>query len=99
MITDRHLILSDRSPQGVEDIDCIHLPGLVSIGVDYMKSGMAPDFAKIPKLPDNAKPDYCQSEYRVEVYDDDSCLTATIESRNCWNRESTAFYRSEKALG
>ncbi|CAO1625409.1 unnamed protein product [Parajaminaea phylloscopi] len=99
MIADRHLILSDRSPRGVEDADCIKLAEMASIAVDYMKSGVAPDFRKIPRVPDNAKPDYCQSEHRVEIHGDAARPLATVESRNRWNREPHTFYKSEKALG
>lgn len=96
MIADRHLILSDRSPAGVEDHDCIRLAQLASIAVDYMKTGVAPDFKAIPRVPDNAKPDYCQSEHRVETLGD---AARSVESRTRWNRDMTVFYRSDKALG
>lgn len=99
MIADRHLNISDRSERGVCDRDCIKLAELASIAVDFMKTGVAPDLHRIPRLPDNAKADYFQSEHRLESAGDASRPLSTMESRTRWGRERATYYKSEKALG
>lgn len=91
MIAERHLTISDRSDYGVQDGRCIKLAQLASIAVDMQKTGIAPDLREIPRLADNARPDYTQSEHRVEHL--------SKEHRGNWARDSKMYYRSEKALG
>lgn len=93
MIADRHLLISDRSIQGVKDPDCVRLAELASVAVDYQKTGKAPDLLKIPKLVDSARPDYFQSEHRVESQN------RSANRRAQWSRESRTYYESQKALG
>lgn len=91
MIADRHLNISDRSNMGVEDARCIKLAEMASTAVDYQKTGIAPDLSQMPRLADNAKPDYFQNEHRLE--------SRTMHRRSCWAREGTGYYKTDKALG
>lgn len=91
MIADRHLLISDRSTKGVQDENCLVLARLASVAVDYQKTGVPPELNRIPRLPDNARPDYTQSEYRVE--------SQHSSRRAQWSRESRTYYESKKALG
>lgn len=93
MIADRHLLISDRSYLGVRDPDCIKLAELASIAVDYQKTGIAPELSKMPRLKDSARPDYFQSEHRVESQ------ARSLNRRAQWQRESRTYYESKKALG
>ncbi|CAO1622143.1 unnamed protein product [Sympodiomycopsis kandeliae] len=93
MISDRHLLISDRSPEGVMHPDCVALAQLASVAVDYPKTGIAPSLSSMPHIQDNARPDYFQSEHRVESEG------RKINRRAQWSREARIYYESKKALG
>ncbi|CAD6932173.1 unnamed protein product [Tilletia controversa] len=99
-----HLLQADRSPNGVLDQTCIELAELHSTAVDMAKTGIKPDLGSIPREIDTrTKPDFMQKEFRLEPDVPDFSLvradTQKKSRRARYARETTGFYRSEKALG
>lgn len=92
MLATKHLIVSDQQEEGVLHDSCLHLARLHSTAIDFPKTGVLPDMSELPKT--FGKPDYMESEYRIEErYNDNPDSLKLLE------RDTGAIYKSQKTLG
>ncbi|KAL0260085.1 hypothetical protein SLS55_005830 [Diplodia seriata] len=65
-ISNIHMQLADRRPNGTRDPDCLKLAELASTAVDFSKTGIPVDMSQIPRN-DMIRPDFMASGPRVIV--------------------------------
>lgn len=60
-ICNLHMQFADRARTGTRDPQCIHLAAMASTAVDFSKTGVPVNMDQLPRLRDNAKPDFMVS--------------------------------------
>ena len=105
-ISNLHMQLADRYPEGVVHKDCIKLAELASTAVDFSKTGIPVDIREIPRN-DGIKPDFMAPGPRVRISESISILEKEIFDDGkkdtvdelIGNLKRGGYYESQKVLG
>lgn len=107
-ISNIHLQLADRRPNGTLDPDCLKLAEMASTAVDFSKTGIPVDMSQCPRV-DMIRPDFMASGPRVIVEkkgavfqdDDEDDLLDEDDAVGALDPDYKTFryYESERVLG
>ncbi|QSS62630.1 RNA-dependent RNA polymerase [Histoplasma capsulatum] len=99
-----HQALADQRPLGTFDPECLLLAELHSTAVDFSKTGVPVDLARIPKFP-SCRPDFQAPSPRIRIAENLSLLEGDMDAvqdggdEDDDERPAVRFYKSENILG
>ncbi|KAF2459589.1 RNA dependent RNA polymerase-domain-containing protein [Lineolata rhizophorae] len=110
MLSNAHMQIADRNPEGTVFPDCVRLAEMCSTAVDFSKTGIEVDMSTCPKY-DRFKPDFMASGPRLIVLDnhitgfqEDAFIDGDDEEDNPLEdilprHLPKMFYKSDRVLG
>ncbi|EAU30181.1 predicted protein [Aspergillus terreus NIH2624] len=101
IIATRHMILADQEPEGTHASGCKLLAELHSTAVDYSKSGVPVDMAKIPST-GRFRPDFMAPGPLAQVYSKSKITLTELSSHAAYDEDGPShilYYKSDRILG
>ncbi|KAL5366238.1 RNA dependent RNA polymerase-domain-containing protein [Aspergillus floccosus] len=101
IIAMRHMILADQEPDGTHSSGCKELAELHSTAVDYSKTGVPVDMAKIPGA-GRFRPDFMAPGPLAQVYDKSKIMITELSSHAAYDEDGPPhilYHKSDRILG